>query len=280
MPAPAVNCDKIELVSETTNWPQHNLSMFEASPFKLNMFLQCPKQYMFQYIDRIGDVYRKPRPYFTMGDHVHAALKDFLSLVPVSERTPSKLEALLREKWQRNRKGFNDREDEKKWGEKALNQLRWFVKNQDISVTPLMIENYHKVELTPNVFLGGRIDRVDKEADGSLHIIDYKTGKMPDEINRVQLHIYALILSKKQGLPLRKASYLYLDAGKARTIELTTAELAQASSYVIDTIDRICMEKEYAATPNNYCWNCDFLEICPRKEEAAKFTATEDELDF
>jgi len=254
--------------------------MFEASPFKLNMFLQCPRQYKFQYIEHLGDIYKKARPYFTMGDHVHAALKDFLSAVPISERSLPKLENLLREKWRRNRKGFNNREDEKRWGEKALNQLRWFAKNQDISVTPLMIENYHKVELTPNLVLGGRIDRVDKEADGSLHIIDYKTGKMPAEINQIQLHIYALILSKKQDLPLKKASYLYLDAGKLRTIELTAAELAQATSYVIGMVNRICTEEEYPATPNIYCWNCDFLEICPRKEEAAKFTANEDDLDL
>jgi CRISPR/Cas system-associated exonuclease Cas4 (RecB family) len=121
---------------------------------------------------------------------------------------------------------------------------------------------------------------VDKEADGSLHIIDYKTGKMPAEINQIQLQIYALILSKKQSLPPKKAPYLYLEAGEFRTIELTAADLAQATSYVIDLADRICAEKEYPANPNIYCWNCDFLEICPSKEEAAKFTATEDELDF
>lgn len=254
--------------------------MFEASPFRLNMFLQCPRQYKFQYIDRLGGIYRKPRPYFTMGDHVHATLKDFLSVVPVDERNLSKLENLLREKWRRYRKGFNDREDEKRWGGKALNQLRRFAQNQDISGTPFMVEDYHSVELANNIILKGRIDRVDKEADGSLHVIDYKTGKMPTEINRIQLHIYALILSKKQDLPLRKASYLYLEAGEFRTIELATADLAQATSYVIELVDRICKEKEYPATPNIYCWNCDFLEICPKKEEAAKFTANEDELDF
>ncbi|UCH51877.1 MAG: PD-(D/E)XK nuclease family protein, partial [Chloroflexota bacterium] len=123
-------------------------------------------------------------------------------------------------------------------------------------------------------------DRVDKESDDSLHIIDYKTGKMPSEINKVQLHIYALILSKKQDLPLKKASYLYLAAGELRTIELTAADLTQATSYVIELVDRICTEKEYPPTPNTYCWNCDFLEICPSKEEAVKFTAKEDELDF
>jgi putative RecB family exonuclease len=254
--------------------------MFEASPFSLNMFQQCPRQYKFQYIDHLGDIYRKARPYFTMGDHVHATLKDFLSVVPVSERNPLKLEDLLREKWRRNRKGFSDREDEKRWGEKALNQLRWFAQNVDISVTPFMIENNHRAELTDNILLKGRIDRVDKEADSSLHIIDYKTGKIPAEINQLQLHIYALILSRKQDLPVKRASYLYLEVGKFQSIELTAQDLAQATSYVIDMVDRICKEKEYPATPNIYCWNCDFLEICPSKEEAAKFAPREDELAF
>ncbi|MCJ7515708.1 MAG: PD-(D/E)XK nuclease family protein [Dehalococcoidia bacterium] len=254
--------------------------MFEASPFSLNMFQNCPRQYKFQYIDHLGDIYRKARPYFTMGDHVHAALKDFLSVVPVSERNQVKLENLLREKWRRNRKGFNDKEDEKRWGEKALNQLRWFAKNIDISVTPFMIENNHRAELTANILLKGRIDRVDKESDGSLHIVDYKTGKMPTEINQLQLQMYALILSRKQDLPVKKASYLYLQVGKFQVIELTAEHLEKATSYVIDVVDRIRGEKEYSATPNVYCWNCDFIEICPNKEEAAKFAPREDDLDF
>lgn len=254
--------------------------MFEASPFKLNMFQQCPRRYKFHYIDGLIDVYGKPRPYFTMGDHVHAALKEFLSIVPVSERTIPKLEDLLRQKWRRNRKGFNDTDDEKRWGEKALNQLHWFAQSQDLSVMPLMVEGYHKAELSTNIILTGRIDRVDQEADGSLHVIDYKTGKMPEEINQTQLYIYALILSKEQNLPVRKASYLFLEAGEFRTLEPSAADLDQAASYVIDLVDRICAEREYLATPNNYCGNCDFLEICPEKEEAAKLTINEDELDF
>jgi putative RecB family exonuclease len=254
--------------------------MFEASPFSLNMFQQCPRQYKFQYIDHLGDIYRKARPYFTMGDHIHAALKDFLSVVPVTERNLPKLENLLREKWRRNRKGFNDKDDEKKWGEKALNQLRWFAQNQDMSINPFMIEKNHRVELTDTIILKGRIDRVDRELDGGLHIIDYKTGKMPSEINNLQLHIYALILSKQQHSPLKKASYLYLGVGKWQTIDLSEQDLAQATSYVIDMVDKICREKEYPAIPNIFCWNCDFLEICPRKEEAAKFGPKEDDLDF
>ncbi|TRZ93900.1 MAG: PD-(D/E)XK nuclease family protein [Dehalococcoidia bacterium] len=254
--------------------------MFEASSYKLNMFQQCPRRYKFQYIDGLIDIYRKPRPYFTMGDHVHAALKDFMSTVPTCERNISKLEHLLREKWQRNRKGFTDKEDEKRWGEKALNQLRWFAQSQDLSVTPLMVEKYHKVELSTNISLAGRIDRVDQEVDGSLHVIDYKTGKMLSEPNQTQLHIYALILSKEQDLPISKVSCLYLEVGKFQTLKPTTADLDQVASYIIDLVDRIRMEREYSATPNNYCGTCDFLEICPNREEAAKLIVSEDEIDF
>jgi putative RecB family exonuclease len=254
--------------------------MFEASPFSLSMFEQCPRQYKFQYIDHMGDIYRKARPYFTMGDHIHAALKDFLSVVPAAERNLPRLENLLREKWRRNRKGFIDKDDEKKWGEKALNQLRWFAQNQDVTIIPFMTEKNHRIELADNIILKGRIDRVDREPDGGLHIIDYKTGKMPSEINQLQLHIYALILSKQQQSQLKKASYLYLAACKWRTIELDEQCLAEATSYVIDMADRICREREYPAKPNVFCWNCDFLEICPRKEEAAEFGPKEDDLDF
>jgi putative RecB family exonuclease len=215
-----------------------------------------------------------------MGDHVHAALKDFFSVTPTDERNITKLENLLREKWQRNRKGFKDREDEKRWGQKAIKQLQWFVQNQDLSITPFKVEDYHKVALTENITLIGRIDRIDQEADDSLHIIDYKTGKLPAEIDQIQLHIYALILSKELLLPVSKASYLYLEPGKWHTIEPTTVDLEKARSYIIDLVDKICAERAYPATPNEYCGNCDFFEICPEKEAATKSALSDEELDF
>ncbi len=254
--------------------------MFRASSFRLSMFQQCPGRYKFHYIDDLARIYGKPRPYFTMGDHIHAALKDFLSIVPVEERTVARLENLLREKWQRNRKGFKDLDDEKQWGEKALSQVRWFAQSQDLSVTPLMLEDFHSAELSPKITLVGKIDRVDQEAEGGLHIIDYKTGKMPEEIDRNQLYIYAVVLSKEQQLPVTKVSYLYLEAGEFQTLGPTASDLEQAADYVVETVDRILSETKYPATINSYCGTCDFLEICPRKEEILSIALEEEEPDF
>ena len=244
------------------------------------MFEQCPRRYKFHYIDDLARIYGKPRPYFTMGDHIHAALRDFLTIVPVEERTVSRLENLLREKWQHNRKGFKDLDDEKQWGERALSQVRWFAQNQDLSVTPLMAEDFHRAELSPKITLVGRIDRVDQEAEGGLHIIDYKTGKMREEIDRNQLYIYALVLSREQQLPVSKASYLYLEAGEFQTLRPTAADLEQAADYVVGTVDRILAERKYLATINSYCGTCDFLEICPSKEEIPSLALEEEEPDF
>ena len=253
--------------------------MFKASAFRLSMFQQCPQQYKFHYIDDLKSVYARPRPYFTMGEHVHAALKDFLSVVPVEEREVTRLENLLREKWRGNRRGFRDREDEKQWGEKALSQLRWFAANQDLAVTPFMVEEFHETELSPKIALIGKIDRVDKEESGSLHIIDYKTGKIPPEIDLTQLYIYALILTRKLGLPISRVSYLYLDAGEYQTLQPTGEDLEQAADYVVEAVEKILAETRYPAKVNDYCTTCDFLEICPKKDEILGLGLGEEEPD-
>ena len=254
--------------------------MFRASSYRLKMFEQCPRRYKFHYVDDLARTYARPRPYFTMGDHVHAALKDFLSSVPVEERTSSRLEDLLREKWRRYRKGFADLEEERQWGERALAQLRWFAESQDLSVTPLMVEDYHTAELSPTITLVGRIDRVDRERESGLHIIDYKTGRMPEEIDSTQLHIYALILSRAQEVPVARVSYLYLDTGEMHTLCPSQQDLEEAAEYVIAAVDRILAEREYPAIVQGLCRTCDFLDICPSREEAMALTNDSEEWDF
>ncbi len=60
---------------------------FRVSPFSLRVFKECPRAYRFRYVDRLAKQYEKPRPWFTMGDNVHATLKGLLS-ISVERRTP------------------------------------------------------------------------------------------------------------------------------------------------------------------------------------------------
>lgn len=205
-----------------------------------------------------------------MGDHVHATLKDFLSVIPPEKRNVKTASQLLRVKWARNRKGFRDREDEKKWGEKALLQLENFIRRGNLSVTPFLVEDYHDIKIDENLSILGRIDRVDKKKE-KLHIIDYKTGKLkPKEIDPLQLYCYAIILERKFRLPVASVAYYFLGENKVIDYQPGKKDLEETLSSVKSRVAKILAEKAFPPTPNKYCSTCDFLEICPKKKEAGK----------
>ncbi len=242
--------------------------MFSASAFKLNMFDLCAQQYKFNYIDGLGKEYKTPKPYLTMGAHVHNALHDFYTQLEFEDRNYEQLEKILRRRWTENRTGFADREDEAKWGVAALQMLRLFVHRMDISIEPAMLEDYYDTELTPELKLIGRIDRADELEDGTLHVIDYKTGKFDSEnINELQLYLYALIVSANEKKPVTKASYLFLKTWEWHTVDVTQAGTEEAIEVVKGMVESIKAEKDFAPQPNQYCKNCDFLEICPAKKQ-------------
>lgn len=240
--------------------------MFRASSFKLQMYAQCPKSYKFTYIDGLADQYKKPKPYLTMGAHVHNALKDFFELAP-EKRDFSTLEAILRKRWRENRKGFASKEDEAKWGTKAIQMLKLFCYKNDVTARPVFLENYYDRLIDPTLKLLGRIDRVDSIEDG-LHIIDYKTGKTPEqEPDPLQLALYGLIMHGRTEKPVVRASYLYLQNNTWQTIAMDETVMQEALNRVQQDVQTILADQEFPATINPHCKSCDFIEICPKQKE-------------
>lgn len=238
----------------------------KLSPHSVVTFRECKQHYKFYYIDKLRDQYFRAKPYFTMGNHVHATLREFLSRTPIELRTPKTIKELLRRNWRQCRIGFKNKEDEKRWAQKALAQLERFVEEQDVAVQPLMVETSLEAQITPQVILRGRVDRVDTEADGSLHIIDYKTGNMPEEMDWSQLHLYALILTRKLPYQVSKASFHYLSAGAVQTAEILPEVIEQTAWDLLVTAKDISTEKSFQPTPGAACKRCDFRPICPAKQ--------------
>jgi len=250
------------------------------SPSSVLAFRQCRQRYRFLYIDKLGDIYGRARPYFTMANHVHATLKDFLSLHPVELRTTTAIDKLLRRKWRRYRVGFRDENDEIRWAQKALAQLRAFVASHDVSVQPLMMEKFMEVEITPGLVLRGRIDRLDREPDGSLHIIDYKTGNMPQETDWTQLELQALIASKRLPWPISKVSYLYLGHSVMRSTRISTEGLDRIYWDTLTVARKVHREKKFLPAPGLWCSHCDFIPICPSKAKAEPLAAAGGQLEL
>ncbi len=240
--------------------------MFRASSFKLQMYAQCPQAYKFTYVDGLADQYKKPKPYLTMGAHVHNALKDFFELKPEKRDFPT-LEAILRNRWRENRKGFSGKEDEAKWGTKAIQMLKLFCYKNNLAIQPVFLENYYDRMIDPGLKILGRIDRVDSDDEG-LHIIDYKTGKLPETPpDPLQLALYGLIMHGRTEKPVTRASYLYLQNNTWQTIAIDESVMQDALTRVQNDVQTILADNAFPATINPHCKTCDFLEICPKQKE-------------
>ncbi len=237
------------------------------SPHSIALFRECRLQYKYHCIDKLSEKYGRARPYYTMANHVHAALHDLLSVVPVQNRTLETAEGLLEKKWRRYRVGFRNKIDEKRWAQRALEEITRFVAEQDVSVTPVMLEKPIEAEITPGVILRGRVDRVDRQPDASLHVIDYKTGILPEEIDWTQVETHALILSRAGHHRVGKVSYLYLLSGVMHTKELDRRALDKTAWEVLRIAGQIREEKDYPPRPGSACAGCDFPVICPAKDK-------------
>lgn len=261
-------CSVILLEAIGISWDAHEV--LRLSPFSIGIYQQCPRRYKYHYVDGLIQQYKKPWPWLMMGQNVHAVLADFLSIIPIEKRTLEAIENLLHKKWMENRKGFDSTEEERQWKEKALAQLRQFINTQRIDVRPLMLERFHEAPVTEALILNGKIDRIDRVDDGSLHIIDYKTGNVPETVDSFQLFLYVLILSRTLTYPVSRASYLYLADGAWRTFPITDDGMKDARNKVLEIARQIKHERDYPEVVGSLCQFCDFLEICGTARESSR----------
>lgn len=163
-----------DLVAEKKPW---------YSPSRLTTFIQCPRKYQYQVVLKLPTA---PSPYLDLGNNVHAALKEWLRLPP-KERSRDNLIEFYRNAWRQNKKAFErrTRDELRDWGERGKAMLLRYADALDPALEPVMTERNVNADYG-DVVIGGRVDRVDALPDGSLIVVDYKTGKFPQRPQRAR----------------------------------------------------------------------------------------------
>lgn len=180
----------------------------------LKDFLKCPHSYY------LKNIYKDPKsgfrlqiasPYLTLGSTIHDSLKWYLEIQP--QVTYEQLIEKFRNFWLKyrgKRGGFVSEEEESEFGHRGLKMLENFWKNRLVLERPVTNMAFPKMKLVDNLVLIGNFDFVGENKDGSLQIVDFKTG-INDEEDSLQLYIYAILAEVNLGKSVSAAGFWYLD---------------------------------------------------------------------
>ena len=180
------------------------------------------------------------------GTIVHEIMEEFMQSTDMSDQEAARKEfARITEKILSTKVSWPTAR--RLWKARLLRLTDWFIKNEAErrkGGQPAALERSGSLALQDiGVELYGKIDRVDRETDGSLAIYDYKTGPAPTDDQRKyfdkQLPLSALLAERGgvENLDAQKVSKVgYIGLGsnpKSPVYELTDEEAAETEAELI-----------------------------------------------
>jgi DNA helicase-2/ATP-dependent DNA helicase PcrA len=115
----------------------------------------------------------------------------------------------------------------------------------------------------------GRIDRIDRRPDGSVAVVDYKTGKARDQEDAddsLQLSLYAIAAREKYGYDVGALIFHNLEENVPVITVRTEAQLLAARVRVEAAAQGIAAGK-FKAKTGIHCNFCAYRTLCPEKEK-------------
>ncbi|CAN5357074.1 RecB family exonuclease [soil metagenome] len=245
------------------------------SPSRAGDFLTCPLQYRFRTIDRLPEPYS---PDAVRGTVVHQVLEDLFDL-PAAERTAEQATAMVAAAWARllgeepDAAGIFDDEATQldPWLVSCREAVRqYFTLEDPTRLEPAERELYVETLLESKLLLRGFIDRVDVAPDGSIRIVDYKTGRSPgigfETKALFQLRFYALVLWRTRGVVPRMLQLIYLGNAEVLRYEPDEQDLL-ATERKVEAIWAAIKDAEasgdWQPRRSRLCDWCAHQSICP-----------------
>ena len=267
----------------------------------IECFRNCPLKYKYQNIDKI----KAPKNIDALfGSSIHASLKFMFQRGPLYP-TLDQIIDFFRTIWEQKKLPMDtdalDSSAETVYYKEGISLLEKFYKsNPPWNFNVVDMESRFEFEIEDaktgeKHIISGIMDRVDKNADDSFEIIDYKTKrKMPaqkDIDSDLQMSIYQLGLMKKWPhiSPAKiKLSLYFLKHGEKISTSRTLEQIEETRKFILDTIIDISEKTktgEFPPYPSPLCDWCEYKQMCPmwrhmyRKQNEKEKVKNQDELN-
>lgn len=230
--------------------------------------MACPVKYYWTYVDPKGRWYLQSKSYYSFGASLHRVLQRFHDEGDRGVDTAHQALATLEESW--IEAGYDCQEEmQQALGDgKAL--LAGYIERYQATKTSarvLYVEKRLRLEF-PDWILVGQVDRVDEHEDGSLEIVDYKSGRdhvsNDDVAHDLAMCCYQLLVKAQHPDRAVRSTIVALRSGEEASASLST-DAAEEFKVDLDIIAQEIMCKEFSEMSpcrKLLCTGCDFVSLC------------------
>lgn len=237
---------------------------------RIEAFRLCPLHYKLRYMLNIPT---PATPALSFGISVHDALREFYERHAAGQvMTKEVLLTLLEERWKQE--GYGNRKYEQEMKKRGVQYLSEYFDHQyrpDVKIAAP--EQPFTVPITVagrTIKIGGRMDRVDLTPDGTIRIIDYKTGKTPSkrEIDaNLQLSMYAIAATEITIVPFEKKLSdvelsMYFFDSKIEISTTRTARMLENEKQKIMEIAQAIEASDFRCSHHPLCADCEYKLFC------------------
>jgi putative RecB family exonuclease len=237
----------------------------QLSVSRIKTYIQCPRKYYYSYIKKLP---KKEWDHFSLGTFVHGVLEHFHSDFKVDNKDLD-FKQIMKSACCKQRDIMQQKKeyltpDIVIEAKKLLSGYIKKIEKSGMGSEIISLEDNFEIVVNEKCTIKGIVDRVDKDADGTLHIKDYKTNKSAKYMDSFQLQVYGIyLLNKYPDVERFRGSYVMLRFNDMDlSFDFNTEDTKKTVKEVVEYAEKILEEQRWIMVPSILCDYCDFKETC------------------